>query len=231
MRNGWQSMRWVMVAAFGAMVSLPGVAAQSKDTAGDAQRLLADLVKKIETKVQFIDARDRVNYMTGRYSGDVKTIRYSNIAKTKEEFRQLPEQVVDKQLSDVHAVTLEAIDAEGRPNECATRINEVTAPDYDETKVDTRQENATFSFKTITTSEQWKYEPLTKFTSPAQVIDWRNAKVFRNRTNEITVLSASQAFPKIYLTYAAGDLDLADRIEYTMKFLVMSCNADAAAAF
>ena len=77
------------------------------------------------------------------------------------------------------------------------------------------------------TNEAWKYEPLTKFMSPAQVIDWSNAQVGRNPGNAITVTSKGQAFPTIYLTYVAADPDQADRIEYAMKFLMMSCDANA----
>jgi hypothetical protein len=203
---------------------LPGAAATSKDTAGGAQAFLAKLTGEVRTKVYFVDAQGRTNYVTGKYSGDVKTSKVSALAKTKEEFRQLPERVVDKQLWDVHPAMLEAIDAEGRPNECATRITVVTSPDYDESKSDVRQENATFSYKMITTTEQWKYEPLTKFMSPAQVIDWKNADVSRSAESAITVTSMSQEFPKIHLSFAPGDLDLADRIEFAMKFLVMSCD-------
>ncbi|HEU5138017.1 MAG TPA: hypothetical protein VFU13_22930 [Steroidobacteraceae bacterium] len=209
------------------LVALPAIAAPSKDTAGGVQTYLARMTQEVVTKVYFVDAQERTNYVTGKYSGDVKTSKISNIARTKEELRQLPEQLVDKQLWDVRAVTLDAIDAEGRPNECATRITAVTASDYDETKSDVRQENATFSYKLITTSEQWKYEPLTKFTTPAQVIEWRNAHVSRSPDSQITVTSRGQAFPKIQLSFAAGDLDLADRIEYAMKFLLMSCSESA----
>jgi hypothetical protein len=59
--------------------------------------------------------------------------------------------------------------------------------------------------------------------SPAQVIDWGNAKVSRSPNSEITVTSVGQAFPTIHVSFAPGDLNLADRIEYAMKFLAMSC--------
>jgi hypothetical protein len=227
-RNSWKGMRWVMVTAVSTMaVALPGLAAQSKDTATGAQDFLARTNAKVAAKVYFVDAQDRTNYVTGKYFGDIKTSKISNIAKTKEEYGTIPEEMIGKQLSDVRAVTLEAIDAEGRQNECATRITEVTAPVYDVDKSDTQQVNATFSFKLIETNQHWKYEPLTKFTTPAQVIDWTSAQVNRSPDSAITVVSRSQSFPKIYLQFAPGDLDLADRIEYAMKFLVMSCNPSA----
>ena len=108
------------------------------------------------------------------------------------------------------------------PNACATRITEVTAPTYDEFKSGAGNDTRTFSFTLTYTNEAWKYEPLTKFMSPAQVIDGRNAKVNRNPDGSITVTSKGQTFPTIYLTYVAADYDLADRIEYAMKFLVMT---------
>jgi hypothetical protein len=222
-------MRGAMVAAFGTMVALPGVGAQSRDTAGGAQDFLARMASKVTAKVYFVDAQDRTNYVTGIYSGDVKTVKGGAFGKPKEENRQLPEKYIEKQLFDVRAVTLEAIDAEGRPNECFTRISEVTAPTYDEFKSDAGQENHSFSFKLIYTNEQWKYEPLTKFTTPAQVIDWNNAQVIRSPSSEITVMTSSRAFPKMYLQFVPGDLDLADRIEYAMQFLVMSCRKSAGA--
>jgi hypothetical protein len=216
-------MQWVMVAAFSAMIALPGVAA-SEDTAGTAQGFLTRMTGKVTAKVYFVDAQQRINYVTGRYFGDFKSSKISNIARTKVEYGVIPEEFIEKQLFDVRAVTLEAIDAEGRPNECATRITEVTAPVYDEDKVETRQEDATFSYKLIEMNRHWKYEPLTKFTTPAQVIDWRSANVTRSPASEITVTSRSQAFPKIHLQFSPGDLDLADHIQYTMMFLVASCS-------
>jgi hypothetical protein len=58
------------------------------------------------------------------------------------EYGSIPEAFIEKELFDIRAVTLEAIDTEGHPNECATRIAEVTAPVYDEDKTETRQEDA-----------------------------------------------------------------------------------------
>jgi hypothetical protein len=135
----------------------------------------------------------------------------------------LPERAVDKQLSDVRASLLESIDAHGRPTACATRITEVTAPIYDESKSDQNTDSRSFSWTMTDTYETWTYEPLTKFMNPAQVIDWSQAKVDRNPDGSVTVTSKGQAYPTIYLTYVPGDLDLADRIEYAMKFLAMSC--------
>lgn len=231
MRSGLKLACWSTLAALGAWASLPSEAADSAPTAAGAQKFLANLAKKTQPQVQFIDAQGRVNYVTGKYSGDVTSSKFSNLAKTKTETWQLPEQTVGKELYTVRAQSLDPIDAEGRPNECATRITEVTAPDYDDSKSSERQEDATFTWKLIKTNEQWKYEPLTKFTSPPQVIDWHNAKLIRNSESQITVMSASQAFPKIYLTFAAGDIDLTDRLEYAMKFLVMSCDENASTGF
>jgi len=224
MRSSWRGMRWAAVASFCTMVALPGVTAQTRETASGAQDFLARMTGEVAAKVYFVDAQDRTNYVTGKYFGDYKSSKISNIAKTKVEFGSIPEESIEKQLFDVRAVTLEAIDAEGRPNECATRITEVTAPVYDEDKTETTQENATFSYKLIEMNRHWKYEPLTKFTTPAQVIDWRTAQVSRSLNSEIMVTSSSRAFPRIHLQFVPGNLDLADRIEYAMRFLVMSCD-------
>jgi hypothetical protein len=223
-------MRCAAALAFGVAVSSSAVAAQSAQTAEGAQQFLAATAKNVQTRVHFVDAAGRANYVTGKYSGDVKTIK-GGIRKAKETIVPLPEKVVDKQVADIRASVLEAIDAYGRPNACATRITEVTAPPYDEFKSDAGNDTRTFSFTLTYTNEEWKYEPLTKFMSPAQVIDWRNAKVNRNPDGSITVTSKGQAFPTIYLTYVAGDYDLADRIEYAMKFLVMSCDESAGTGF
>ena len=231
MRNSWNGSRWAILAAVSTMAALPVVAAQDKTTAGSEQNFLASMTDKVVTKVYFVDAQDRTNHVTGKTSGEVKTSKFSNIARTKVDVRPLPERIVDKQLWDVRAVTLDAIDVQGRPNECATRITSVTAAEYDETKSDVTNESATFSWKQIETTEQWKYEPLTKFTSPPQVIDWKNVAVSRSADSQITVTSYGQAFAKIHLTFVPGDLDLADRIEYAMKFLALSCDATASARF
>ena len=230
MRNGWKGMRWATLAAFGAWVSLPTVAAQGAQSPEGAQQFLATMTKKVLTQVSFVDASGRTNYVTGKYTGQVKTIK-GGIFGTKETVAPLPEQAVEKQVADVRASVLEAIDAYGRPTACATRITEVVAPTYDETRSDNDTDNHSFSFKFTYTDQQWKYEPLTKFMSPAQVIDWSNVKISRSPEGSISVTSKGQSFAWLHLKYVAGDPDLADRIEYAMKFLAMSCDASASTGF
>lgn len=230
MRNEWKVMRWATLAAFSTCVSLPSVAAQGAQSADGAQQFLATMAKKVMTRVSFIDASGRNNYVTGKFTGEVKTTKGS-IFGTKEIVEAVPEQVVEKQVADVRASVLEAIDAYGRPTACATRLTEVVAPSYDDSSSDTTNDNHSFSFKVTTTSVQRKYEPLTKFMSPAQVIDWSNVKINRSPEGAITVTSKGQSFAWLQLTYVAGGPDLADRIEYAMKFLAMSCDSTASTGF
>ena len=180
MLNGWKTMRWKVLAALGTLVSLPTVAAQSAQTADGAQQFLAATAKKVATKVYFVDAAGRTNYVTGKLTGQVKTIKGGVFGKPKETIAALPEQAVDKQLADVRASELDAIDAEGRPTACATRITTVSAPPYDDSKSDAGNESRAFTFTLTYTDQQWTYEPLTKFMNPAQVIDWSDAKISRN---------------------------------------------------
>jgi hypothetical protein len=229
-RNGWKGLRWTVLATFGTVISLPTAAAQGAQTAQSAQQFLATMAGKVATQVNFVDAAGRTNYVIGKYTGDVKTIK-GGLRKTKETVEALPERVVEKQVADIRASVLEAIDAHGRPNPCATRITEVVAPNYDEYKSDAGSDNRSFSFTLTYTNEQWKYEPLSKFMSPAQVIDWSDAKVNRSPQGAITVTSKGQTFPTIHVTYVPGDPDLADRIEYAMKFLVMSCDESTGTGF
>ena len=230
-RSGFKDVHWAILAAIGTGIATPAGAAQSGQTAEGAQKFLATMAKKVLTQVWFVDAAGRMNYVTGKYSGDVTTMKGGAIGKTKENKEVLPEQFVDKQLPDVRAVTLDAVDVEGRPNACATRITEVTAPNYDDFKSDAGNDTRTFTFTLTYKNEYWKYEPVTKFTSPAQVIDWNDAKVSRGTDGSITVTSKGQTFPTIHLRYAPGDADLADRIEYAMKFLTMSCDESAGTGF
>lgn len=223
MRKGSKDLRWVTLMAIGVGASLPAVAANRVQSAEGAQQFLAAMAKDVMTQVYFVDAAGRNNYVTGKYTGDVKTIK-GGLRKTKETVQALPEKLVDKQVANVRASVLEAIDSAGRSNACATRITEVTAPPYDDVKSDATDDTRSFSWTLTYTNESWKYEPLTKFMSPAEVIDWGKAKVGRGLDGSVTVLSKGQTFPKVYLTYVAGDHDLADRIEYAMKFLVMSCD-------
>jgi hypothetical protein len=213
-----------MPVAFGVALCLP-VAAQEVQTAAGAQEFLAAMAKRVPTQVHFMDAAGRANYVTGKYTGDVTTTK-GGIRKHTTTVQALPEKVVDKQLPDVRASVLEAMDPWGRATACATRITEVTAPPYDDVKSDVRDDTRSFTWTLTQTNEAWKYEPLTKFMNPAQVIDWSNAKVGRGAGNSISVTSHGQAFPTIYLTYYASDPNQADRIEYAMKFLMMSCDAN-----
>lgn len=227
--NGWKDIRWVTL-VFGACASWPAMATQPAPTAEGAQQFLAMQTKKVATQVRFVDSAGRTNYVTGKYTGDVKTIK-GGLRKTKETIEALPERAVDKQLTDVRVSALDAIDAYGRPNACATRVTEVVAPDYNESKSNTADDTRSFSFKFTYTNEFWTYEPLAKFMKPAQVIDWTNVKINRSPENYVTVTSKGQSFATIQLTYFPGDPDLADRIEYAMKFLAMSCDASAATGF
>ena len=228
MRNGRMGLRWAAAAL--CVTAAFSAEAQSMKTADGAQQFLADMARKLTTRVHFVDAAGRANYVTGKHTGEVKTIK-GGLRKQKETIEVLPEKAVDKQVSDVSASVLDAIDAWGRPSACTTRITEVTAPPYDDVKSDTNNDTRSFSWTVTSTNEAWKYEPLTKFMSPAQVIDWSNAKVNRNADGSITVTSKGQAFPTLYLTYYAGDLEVADRIEYAMKFLAMSCGETAGIGF
>lgn len=231
MRNGWNDLRWTALAALSTVITSPAIAATGGQTAQGAQQFLATMAKKVVTQVYFVDAAGRTNYVTGKYTGQVKTIKGGAFGKPKETIQAMPERVVDKQVADVRAAALEAIDAQGRPNECATRITEVSAKPYDEVKSDAGNDTRSFSWTLTYTDEAWKYEPLSKFMSPAQVIDWSNAKVNRSAPDAITVTSVGQSFPLIHLTFAPGDPDLADRIEFAMKFLVASCDPSAGTGF
>jgi hypothetical protein len=229
MRNKWIDMRWLMFAVLA--WNAPAFAAKAAPTAAGAQQYLAAMAQQVTTKVFFVDGSGRVNYVTGKYTGQVRTIKGRAFGKQKESVTTLPEQVVEKKVSDIHASVLEAIDAYGRPTACATRITEVAAPPYDETKSDAGNDTRAFSFTLTYKDEQWKYEPLTKFTTPAQVIDWSNVRVVRVSPAAVTVVSNGQAFAQVELAYFANDPDAADQIEYAMKFLALSCNANAAKGF
>ena len=231
MRNGWKGSRRTVLVAISAVISLPAIAAQGEQTAQGAQQFLATMAKNLATQVDFVDAAGRTNYVTGKYTGSVKRIKGGAFGTPKETIETLPERFVDKQVTGVRASVLEAIDSEGRPNECATRITGVTAPLYDDIKSDAGNDNRSFSWTLTYSEEYWKYESLTKFMNPAQVIDWSTAKVNRSPQGSVTVTSKGQAFPTIHLTYVPGDPDLTDRIEYAMKFLIMSCDQSAATGF
>ena len=224
-------MQWPMWVVLGASVSLPAFAAQGAPTAESMQQFLATTAKKVVTQVYFADAAGRMNYVTGKYTGQVRTVKGGAFGKTKETVAPLPERTIDKQLIVINPSVLEAIDAYGRPTACATRITEVVAPPYDDTRSDTGNDTRTFTFTMTFTDEQWKYEPLTKFMSPAQVIDWSDVQIHRSAQGWITAIAKGQSFARVELTYMAADHDTADRIEYAMKFLALSCGASAASRF
>ena len=230
MRKGLKATRWATLTVFSAWASLAVSAAQNAPSADSAQQFLAMQLKKVATQVRFVDAAGRTNYVTGKHTGSIKTIK-GGIRKTRETNEALPERIVDKQLSDLRVAELHAIDSYGRPNACTTRITQVVAPDYNETKSDVGDDTRAFSFTLTYTDQQWTYEPLEKFMTPAQVIDWSSVKINRSPEHYLTVTSKGQAFPAIHLTFYSSDPDLADRIEYAMKFLAMSCDAGAGTGF
>jgi hypothetical protein len=230
-RNGLKDLRLATLTAFGAWISLPAVAAQGAPTAEGAQQFLATTAKKVVTHVYFVEASGRMNYVTGKYTGQVRTIKGGAFGKPKETVAALPERVIDRSVNDIHASVLEAIDAYGRPTACATRITEVVAEPYDEAKSDSGNDSHAFSFTLTYTDEQWKYEPLTKFMSPAQVLDWSDVRIVRSPQGWVTVMSTGQSFARVELTYMTVDPDVADRIEYAMKFLAMSCARSASTGF
>lgn len=208
-----------------ACVSMPATSAPQAPSAESAQRYLAMLLKTVATQVRFVDAAGRTNYVTGKYTGDVKTIK-GGLRKTKETVEALPERFIEKQLADLRVAQIDAIDAYDRTNNCATRITQVVAPDYNENKSSSGDDTRAFSFTLTYTNEVWTYEPLTRFMSPAQVIDWSSVRINRSPEHYLTVTSKGQAFPSIHLTYFPGNPDLADQIEFAMKFLAMTCGAD-----
>jgi hypothetical protein len=220
---GSKDMRWSLFALVGAVFSLPVVAAPgAASSAAGEQQYLASMATKIATQLRFVDAAGRSNHVTGKFTGEAKTTKGS-VLGTKETIVALPERVVEREVPGVRASLLEAIDAHGRRNVCATRISEVTAPDYDETETNDERDIRSFSFKVTQTSGQRRYEPLTKFMSPAQVIDWSDVYIDRASETTVTVGGKGQTFSVVFLTYVAADADAADRIEYAMRFLATSC--------
>lgn len=226
MCNGRMGLQWATYVAFGVALSVPALPAQDGLTADGAQRFLADMANQVPTRAYFVDAAGRTNHVTGKYTGEVTTTK-GGLRKQKTTVEALPEKAVDKQLTDVRASVLEAMDPWGRASACTTRITAVTAPPYDDASSNGSNDSRSFSWTVTTTNEAWKYESLTKFMTPAQVIDWSNATVGRGTGNSVYVASKGQAYPTIQLTYVAGDADQADRIEYAMKFLMMSCDDNA----
>ncbi len=222
-RNGSKAIYRAGVTVFATALSLPAMAAQPRPTAENVQRFLAEQIMKVATQVRYVDDAGRINHVTGKYTGQVKTVK-GGLRKTKETIEALPERLIDKQLGDLRALELQAIDAYGRPSLCATRITRVEAPDYNEHRSDTADDKRAFSFTFKYTDEWFTYEPLAKFMSPAQVIDWSRVKVGRSPEGYVTVTATGQQYPTIHLTYHALDAETADRIEYAMKFLALSCS-------
>jgi hypothetical protein len=223
-RNAWRGLQCVALAALGTGMSSSTLAGDGL-TAQGAQEFLATMAGQMTTYVTFVDAAGRKNYVTGKRTGQVKTLK-GGLRKRTETIEALPEQPVDKQLSEIRASRLEAIDAYGRANGCATRITEVTSPPYDDSKSDIDSDNGSFTFKVTYTDQFWNYEPVAKFMNPAQVIDWSNAAISRN-VHGVWVTSTGQGYATISLSFATADANAADHIEYAMKFLILSCGDGA----
>jgi hypothetical protein len=64
-RNGWMGMWCATLLALGMMLSLPA-AAQSMKTAEGAQQFLSEMARKMQTRVHYMDAAGRPNYVTGK---------------------------------------------------------------------------------------------------------------------------------------------------------------------
>ena len=129
-----------------------------------------------------------------------------------------------------------AMDAAGNPDPCTTRLDTVTREKVGKETSDdnTFKKETFFGFDYLnyrrTITEQYE-DPAVKFAGPHHIA-WGKAVIVRNG-GRITARVPAGKF-NTELVYAGderNDADMADRVEFAMKFLKASCDKTAATGF
>ena len=82
--NKSKIVRWAALAVLGLPASLPALAAEDVQTAAGAQQFLSAMARQLPTWAYFTDSTGRFNYVTGKYTGQVKTIKGGAFGKPKD---------------------------------------------------------------------------------------------------------------------------------------------------
>jgi hypothetical protein len=141
-------------------------------------------------------------------------------------------------LSHLLSIEVDNLNRSGQADLCVTRVHQVRLSPSEPklgrtfTSDDVVKEETFFGFdrKPYRSTQVDAYEdPLVKFAAP-HYIDWGKATITRTPQGRILAASSGPKF-RTELTYAGQDPEMADRIEYAMKFLKASCDRTAGTGF
>jgi hypothetical protein len=231
--------RMVPLALACAMAGFVSIAAaQPQQTAEGAQRFLALLAKDGHLNVRLPDRNGAPMWVQGtrktsylwQNSGVPDTSRPGPYDDTSEPVRA--------QLKWLLVIgKLEGMDASGNADACTTRVETGTKEKLDSTSTDSHWLTKETFFSVDRLWYQKKitdeYEdPAVKYAGP-HFLAWSRAVISRAADGRITARAPGAKFNTelIFLGDTVKDPDLADRVEYAMKFLKASCDKTAATGF
>jgi hypothetical protein len=208
------------------ILSTPMVAqAQQAQTAEGAQKFLAAWVKKGAAQTWFVDAQGRTNYVRGTATTTTTRIELLGPEESKSV------KAVEKQLTPFLVTEIDSERPDGKKDACLTRIAKWEVRDQ---LLETRSWNTVDEGILVDTpilnSETSSYEPAPELIA-FHWIDWRNVKLNRSTNGAQVTASYKEKNFIANLAFMPGEPELADRIEYAMKFLKMSCDDTAATGF
>jgi hypothetical protein len=194
-------------------------------TAEGAQKFLAAVARKGGAQAWFVDAQGRNNYVRGKATRTTTRIELLGPEESKSE------RSIEKQLPPFTVTEIDMQGANGRKDACLTRIAKWEAKEQlFENRSWSEVDEGILVDTTILHSESSRYEPSSELTSP-HWIDWRNVKLSRSANGAQITVSFKEKMFLANLAFVPGEPELADRIEYAMKFLKMSCDDTAETGF
>ncbi|WP_457424607.1 hypothetical protein [Roseateles sp. P5_E7] len=208
-----------------AVSPLMAQAQQAAQTAEGAQRFLAALVKKGAAQAWFVDAQGRTNHVRGKATRTTTHIGILGSEETKSE------RAVEKPLAPFVVTEIDSETASGQKDACLTRITKWEVRDQlTETRGWQETDSGILIDTPILHSEIILYE-LSPELAAAHRIDWRNVKLSRSTNGAQITASFKEKNFLANLAFVPGEPELADRIEYAMKFLKLSCDDTTATGF
>lgn len=199
--------------------------AQQGQTAEGAQKFLAALVKKGAAQAWFVDAQGRTNHVRGKATTTTKRIELLGPEESKSE------RLIEKQLTPFVVTDIDTEGSDGKKDACLTRLAKWQVR---EQLVESNSWSTTDEGFLIDTpvlhSEISQYELPAELLAP-HWIDWRNVKLNRSTNGAQITVSFKEKNYLANLAFVPGEPELADRIEYALKFLKMSCDDTAATGF
>jgi hypothetical protein len=216
-----------------AALFLSVAATAQQQTAAGAQQFLAALAKE---GALFVEAPDKVTGKMTVQGSKTYVNRWlqDGVVQSTGPYADSTEPSTLQLKYMLNIVRIDGVGQQGNVDDCTTRIDTATQekPGGVESRDGTAMKETFFGYDElpyrVTITSRYE-DPAVKYAGP-YYIAWNKATVARAGSGRITARVPGARFDT-QLAYQHDDPDMADRVEFAMKFLKASCDKTAATGF